>query len=210
MINVLYIIICLIVGYVCGCFSTAYFVGKFNHIDIRKEGSGNLGSTNALRTLGVKAGIFTFAGDILKAAIPILIIRFLSFSNNEELAMLMALWIGLGVALGHNFPFWLGFKGGKGIAVTAAVTLCIADWRVVAIGLLLFIGIVFVTKYVSVGSLVTALYLPINTILFHRESSYFIHMFFVSCLFTVLAYTRHAENIKRLCQGTERKIGQKK
>lgn len=210
--EVLYNIICLITGYGFGCFSTAYFVGKAYNIDIRKEGSGNLGSTNALRTLGKKAGALTFLGDILKAAIPIIIARII-FSNMGESIdeiLLKMLYIGLGVVLGHNFPFWLGFKGGKGIAVTASVILCIAHWQVIIGGFILFIVIVVVTRYVSVGSLVAALYLPVNVILFYRDSPQFVHMLIVSFIFTILAYIRHSQNIIRLFHGTERKIGEKK
>ena len=121
----------------------------------------------------------------------------------------MGMLTGLGVVLGHNYPFWLNFKGGKGIAVTACVTLCIAHWTVIVIGLVLFIAVVAVTRYVSVGSLISALYLPVNTILFHRDSSHFIMMLIVSLLFTILAYVQHRENIVRLIHGNERKLGEK-
>ncbi len=204
------IILCLVIGYCFGCISTAYFVGKLYNIDIRKEGSGNLGSTNALRTLGIKAGIMTFVGDIAKSFLPILVVRYIIFSNNTELGIVMALWLGLGTVLGHNFPFWLHFKGGKGIAVTAAVVLGIAHWQLIVIGLLLFIVIVAVTKYVSLGSLVVAFYLPISAIVWHSDSPYFVHMLIVSFLFTLLAFVQHRANIIRLLHGNEHKLGEKK
>lgn len=210
--EIVYSIICLILGYGFGCFSTAYFVGKAYNIDIRNEGSGNLGSTNALRTLGKRAGALTFLGDVLKAAIPIIITRMI-FSNMGQdfnVVLIKALYVGLGVVLGHNFPFWLGFKGGKGIAVTAGVILCIAQWQVIVFGLIAFIIIVAITKYVSIGSLVAAFYLPINTILFYRNTEEFIHILIISLLFTVLAYIRHWKNIVRLLQGTESKVGRKR
>lgn len=207
--NIIYIIICLAVGYGFGSFSSAYFTGKIYHIDIRKEGSGNLGTTNALRTLGKKAAAVTFLGDLLKAAIPVLVIRYI-FRENTDISILMGMLTGLGVVLGHNFPFWLNFKGGKGIAVTACVTLCIAHWSVIVIGLILFVLVVALTRYVSVGSLISALYLPVNTILFHRNSSYFTIILIVSLLFTILAYVQHRENIVRLIHGNERKLGEKK
>lgn len=208
-INIIYIIICLVVGYCFGCFSSAYFTGKIYHIDIRKEGSGNLGTTNALRTLGKAAAAVTFLGDLLKAAIPVLVVRYI-FRDNTDISILMGMLAGLGVVLGHNFPFWLNFKGGKGIAVTACVTLCIAHWSVIVIGLTLFVLAVALTRYVSVGSLISALYLPINTILFHRDSKHFPVMLIVSFAFTVLAYVQHRENIVRLLHGNERKLGEKK
>lgn len=204
------ILLCLIIGYAFGNFSTAYFVGKLYGNDIRKEGSGNLGSTNALRTLGIKAGAMTFIGDVSKALIPILVIRFCIFSGQEEYGILMAMWYGLGAVLGHNFPFWLHFKGGKGIAVTAAVVLGITHWPLVVVGLLLFVVIVALTRYVSLGSLVVSFYLVANTLIWHRESPYFVHMLCVSLLFTALAFFQHRSNIVRLANGTEHKLGEKK
>jgi len=105
------ILVCLSVGYGFGCFSTGYVVGKANKIDIRKYGSGNAGTTNALRILGWKAGIITFLGDAIKALIPVLLVRY--FLQGDSYGQLLSLYTGLGVVLGHNFPFWLNFKGGK-------------------------------------------------------------------------------------------------
>lgn len=208
--TIINILLCLVVGYAFGNISTAYFVGKLYGNDIRKEGSGNLGSTNALRTLGVKAGAMTFIGDISKAVLPIWIIRYCIFSGQKEYGILMAMCYGLGAVLGHNFPCWLHFKGGKGIAVTAAVVLGIANWPLMIVGLVLFVAIVAITKYVSVGSLVVAFYLVANTLIWHYESPYFIHMFCVSLLFTALAFFQHRSNLVRLLNGTEHKLGEKK
>jgi acyl phosphate:glycerol-3-phosphate acyltransferase len=202
------ILICSIIGYGFGCFSTAYVIGKINHIDIRNTGSGNAGTTNALRILGMKAGLMTFLGDALKAIIPILLIR-LVFNNLEPSWEILALYLGLGVVVGHNYPFWLKFKGGKGIAATAGVIVAIADWRITIVGLILFIGIVGISRYVSLGSLMVAWLIPINTIIFHRADTYFTHMLILSIVFTALAYFRHISNIKKLLSGTERKIGEK-
>lgn len=210
--HIVSILLCLIAGYGFGCISTAYIVGKAYGIDIRNEGSGNLGSTNALRTLGVKGGAFTFIGDISKSLIPILVLRYVIFADNYEYGILMALWLGIGTVLGHNFPFWLHFKGGKGIAVTAAVILGIAHWQIIVVGLILFIGIVAVTKYVSLASLVVSFYLPTSIIIWHShsENPYFIEMLIISLVFTALAFFQHRSNISRLLNGTERKIGEKK
>ena len=109
-------IICLVIGYFCGCISSGYFVGKFHHIDIREHGSGNAGTTNVLRVLGKLPALITFVGDLAKAVMPILVIRIFLSPDNWYL---LCLYMGLGVVLGHNYPFYLGFKGGKGIAVTA-------------------------------------------------------------------------------------------
>lgn len=202
------IIICLIIGYGLGCFSTGYVVGRINNIDIRNTGSGNVGTTNALRSLGIKAALITFLGDAFKAIIPIIAIRII-LQNSDLNWQLLSLYLGLGVVLGHNFPFWLNFKGGKGIATTSGVILAIADYRVTLVGLVLFITIVAITRYVSLGSLVVALLLPLNTILFFLNNKDFVHMLIISLIFTGLAYIRHGANIKRLLNGTERKLGKK-
>ena len=143
----LYRIICLVIGYFCGCISSGYFVGKLYHMDIRTKGSGNAGTTNVLRTLGKLPALITFVGDLAKAIVPIVIIRCL-FQGEE--AYLLCLYLGLGVVLGHNFPFYLRFKGGKGIAVTAAVVLSAANPIMIPIGLAIFIIAVAITRYVSV------------------------------------------------------------
>lgn len=210
-ISVQWILVCVAVGYCFGCISTAYFVGKAHGIDIRNEGSGNLGSTNALRTLGIKAGIMTFVGDVAKTLIPICILRFVILNGQQgETGLVLSTWLGLGIVLGHNFPFWLHFKGGKGIAVTAAVILATAQWQIIVVGLLLFVVIVAATRYVSLGSLVVAFYLLANTLLFHRADSNFADLMVVSGLFCFFAIFQHRANIKRLLQGTESKLGQKK
>ena len=202
------ILICLAVGYFCGCFSTGYFVGKANHIDIRAYGSGNAGATNTLRTLGVKAGAITFLGDALKAILPILAFRMM-YSDAEPLWQLYGLYTAIGVTLGHNFPFYLNFKGGKGIAVMAGAIIALTGWEATLIALAIFAGIVYFTRYVSLGSLIVAWVLPIHTVLNYRNHPAFLHMFGLCMFITVLAYVRHRANIKRLLSGTERKIGEK-
>lgn len=210
--------ILLIIGYCFGCFSTGYFVGRMNGTDIRSQGSGNIGTTNALRTMGAKGGIITFAGDLLKAFIPTLLVRFVFCPHMEyggDLTYLLTLVIGLGVVIGHNFPFYLKFKGGKGIAVSAAVIVASSTsgkigWIMIAVGLAVFIFIVAVTRYVSLGSLVVVWYFPVFTCLQYKDSRYFTVLLVISLVFTVLAYIKHAGNIRRLLNGTERKFGEKK
>ena len=133
-------IICLAIGYVCGLLQSGYLVGKLHHIDIRKSGSGNAGSTNALRVMGWRAGLMTFAGDVLKCFAAVLIVRGLYHGSNC-LALLM-MYAGAGVTLGHNFPFYMKFKGGKGIAVSFGVLLALFPiWKPVL--LLAFFYILF-------------------------------------------------------------------
>lgn len=197
-------ILCLAAGYFFGCVSSGYLVGKFYQKDIRELGSGNAGTTNVLRNFGVVPAIVTFAGDLLKAVIPILLIRFFFFPQGSW--YLPCLYCGLGVVLGHNYPFYMGFKGGKGIAVTAAVVMSAAHPIMIPIGIVIFLTAVIVTRYVSVGSLFVAWYIPANTLVFYLKDGQFIHMMIISLLFTALAYFQHRQNIVRLIHGNENKL----
>lgn len=197
------ILICLMLGYGIGCFSTGYVVGRANHIDIRNFGSGNAGTTNAIRTLGWKAGSLTFLGDALKAILAILLVRYLIYSN--EIVEYLPLYAGLGVVIGHNFPFWLHFKGGKGIAATGGVMISF-DWRLGLSALAVFLIVTITTRYVSLASLIISMVFPIWMLIMYPGD---IHMFLVSILFTLFAFIKHRTNIKRLMNGTENKIGHK-
>ncbi|WMJ88278.1 glycerol-3-phosphate 1-O-acyltransferase PlsY [Anaerocolumna sp. MB42-C2] len=199
----LLILICLIIGYGFGCFSTAYVIGKANNIDIRNYGSGNAGTTNALRTLGWKAGFLTFLGDAVKAIIPVLLVRFII--KNDNYGQLLPLYAGLGVVLGHNFPFWLKFKGGKGIAATGGVMFAF-DWRLGVAAFILFVIVVVITRYVSLGSLMISVLFPVWILILYPGN---LHMLIVSLVFTISAFIKHRSNITRLLNGTENKIGQK-
>ncbi len=213
--EILFIILSIVTGYLFGCFSTGYIVGKMSGHDIRSEGSGNIGTTNALRTMGAKGGALTFAGDLLKTFIPTLVVRFVVcpfMEYSDGMTYMMTLVIGLGVVIGHNFPFYLKFKGGKGIAVSAAVIVAsssnsVTGWIMIAAGLLIFILIVAVTRYVSLGSLIVVWYFPVYTVLHYRNWSGFAGLLILSLAFTGLAYFKHAGNIRRLLDGTERKLG---
>ena len=116
-------IICLVIGYAFGLFQTAFIYGKINGIDIREHGSGNAGTTNALRVLGTKAGLIVFAGDVIKTVLAIVIFGLIFKDSHPEEVYLLKLYAATGAILGHNFPFYLNFKGGKGIAATAGLIL---------------------------------------------------------------------------------------
>ncbi len=198
------VILCLLVGYFCGAFSTAYVVGATKHMDIRNYGSGNAGTTNAIRTLGKKLGLLVFAGDFLKVLIPTLIVRFVVFGG-QPYAHLMCLLTGLGAVIGHCFPVWLRFKGGKGIAVTAGAM--VSSDVMNLIFLPAFFLIVFITKYVSLGSIFVVTVFPIFTALRFYGEPYYWQMIVVCCLYTISGIYMHRANIKRLMNGTENKIG---
>ena len=100
-------VVCLLIGYVCGLFQTSYLIGKKNHIDIREHGSGNAGTTNAMRVMGTKAGVLTLLGDCLKCVIAMAIVSALFGKNHVDMQMLLHMYAGAGCILGHNFPFYL-------------------------------------------------------------------------------------------------------
>ena len=203
------IILCLFIGYVFGCFQTGYIYGKCHGIDIRQYGSGNAGTTNTLRVLGKKAGYITYLGDALKAIIAILLVKYLVYGHLLVPALsfqLLLAYTGLGVALGHNYPFYLKFKGGKGIAVTSVVMLPL-DLRIGLIGIIGFLIIFFITRYVSVGSLYMSLAFPVCVLILYPGEW---HLFGVSVIFWLMAWMRHRENIKRLMNGNENRFERKK
>ena len=205
-------IICLLTGYVFGLIQTGYIYGKIIHKDIRQYGSGNSGTTNALRVLGKKAGVIVFLGDFLKAVILCLLVKFLYGKTMPEMAPLLMLYGGLGVVLGHNYPFYLKFKGGKGIAATSGVIITM-DWRITLVCLAAFVISVAITRIVSIGSLLVVtiflgMWIGLGLAgLLPLSGPYLTESFVVVLLFTALAYWRHRANIKRLITGTENRFG---
>lgn len=216
-------ILCIIGGYCLGLIQTAYLYGKAHGIDIREHGSGNSGTTNALRVLGKKAGLIVFLGDLLKAVAACVIARVVAMNLFPQMLYPMILWAGLGVVLGHNFPCYMNFKGGKGIAATAGVILGLLDWRIMCICLAAFLICVIITRYVSLGSLiVVSLFLasfmwlgfhgciknPALAIVY--EGGELVESYVIIFLFASLAFYRHKANIVRLLHGEENKIFDKK
>ena len=201
------VILCVLIGYGFGCFSTGYVAGKHFHVDIQKHGSGNIGATNALRTLGWKGGVITFFGDALKSVFAVILTWFI-FEHYDYNLELLTLCTGLGVILGHNYPFWLHFKGGKGISATGGL-LFIFDWRMLLMAIIGFAVPVALTRYVSVGSLVVSFVLPLGIVLFYRDNPAFIPMLIIGIFLFLLAVFRHRANLVRLANGTENKLGEK-
>lgn len=204
-------VICLLIGYVFGLFQTAYFYGKARGIDIRQYGSGNSGTTNALRVMGTKAGMIVLAGDCLKCILAVVIVRLIFGRAHPEMIYLLCLYTGAGAVLGHNYPFYMGFKGGKGIAATAGLILSFHPYFII-MGVVIFFGIFFSTHYVSLGSLLVYLGFVIEMVVCGQTGvfgemaqSRLIEMYVISFLLAALAYWKHRENIVRLVQGNERK-----
>lgn len=201
----------------------AYLLGSLNFSiilsevvkkkDIRDSGSGNAGATNMLRTYGKKAAVGTMIGDILKVALGIIIafaildvpMKYI-FSNPADAAeiqrvMLYKDFAGLFCVLGHIFPLYFKFKGGKGVAACTGMVI-IVDWRIALILFVIFIGVILISKWISLGSIVIALLYPVLIFAFYKN---FI-LAAVALLFTAIVIVAHRENIKRLAKGTENKI----
>ncbi len=205
----------LAVGYALGMIQTGYFYGRLHGVDIRTQGSGNAGTTNSLRVLGWKAGLITFLGDLFKAIISVAIIHFALRDRYPEAIKVLDLYAGFGAVLGHNFPFYLKFQGGKGIACTSGMILAVCPLAA-PVCLILFIAAVAITRYVSLGSILVITAYLIQVILFGNlgylkvGEEYLPEFYIVSACFTLMGLWRHRENIKRLLTGKENKFGMKK
>lgn len=191
----------LVIGYIFGNFQTSYIIAKsVKHIDIREYGSGNAGSTNALRVMGKKFGIMTFGGDLLKAILAVLLTQLIF---QDQLA---GLYAGLGTVLGHNWPAVLKFKGGKGIASTLGTILAFNP--LIGLGVWVITAVVILsTKYVSVGSMLLVILFPISMTVFYPGNY---QALIIASVFMVMGILQHRANILRLLNGNENKIGQKK
>lgn len=198
------IAIALIGSYLIGSISFSYIFTKvIKKVDIREYGSGNAGATNTLRVLGVGPAITVLLLDILKGIIAVLLARALS---DQEYVMALA---GLAVIVGHNWPIFHGFRGGKGVATTIGV-LAILTFLPALIGGLVAIGTIAVTRYVSLGSLLFMVTTTLFTFLFMDGIQYSIYDGYLAFAATILSFWKHRANISRLLKGEESKLGKKK
>jgi len=191
-------VVILLVSYFIGSIPMAYLAGSyFKGIDIRKFGSGNVGTTNAFRVLGTGPAFLVLAGDVLKGVVSTAIGV---AAGGPFLGILAA----LAVLAGHNWSIFLGFKGGRGAATGAGILLTLAP-KVLLLVLLIFVGITLLTRYVSVGSIMAAGSAPFLMIAFRQPPIYIILTFIASAVIVL----RHRANIKRLVRGTESRIGER-
>lgn len=205
MIDILKILAALASGYLLGSLNTAVIVGKIYGKDIGSLGSRNAGLTNTLRVLGKTAALFVLAGDILKGIVACLIGLYLGVYaySGEARDCVSLLAAGAGAVIGHNWPVYFGFKGGKG-ALTAVTVLFMVDWVMALICLGLFATIVALTRYVSLGTIsATILFAALSCLPFFASTFYF-HIF--AFLLALIVMFKHRENIQRLLSGTENKL----
>jgi acyl phosphate:glycerol-3-phosphate acyltransferase len=190
-----------LIGYLLGSISFSYLAGKLlKGIDIREHGSGNAGATNTLRVLGKGPGIAVLVLDALKGVAAVWIGH--AFSGGDPLVAVLA---GVSVIVGHNWPVFFGFRGGKGIATTIGVMATLSFVPALIAGIVAIITIA-ITRYVSLGSLLFTALLPILIWFMDRPAEIFV----LSLLFFLFAWVRHRSNIVKLLKGQENKLGAKK
>ena len=197
--DILKIVLCLILGYLFGSLNFAIIYSKLRGDDIRNHGSGNAGTTNVLRTYGKTAAGIVLLLDISKGVIAVLLSRLIINDDIFDCST------ALGAILGHNFPVYYGFKGGKGVATSLAVLL-VLHWPSALVGLATFIVVAATTRYVSLSSILAAVAVIISAFAFLG-----VEVLSVFCTgIALLCIIRHHANIVRLIKGTENKLGQKK
>ncbi len=197
----LLMLVYIFIPYLLGSVNTAIIVsGLMYHDDVRNHGSGNAGFTNMMRNYGKKAAIVTFVGDILKTVIAVLIGWCVFGYPTAYIA-------GLACLIGHVFPVFYNFRGGKGVLCMTAIILML-DWRLFLILLAIFIILVMGTKYISAGSVICAMLFPL--LLNRMNDTPFRLIEFVALIIAIIIIVKHKENIKRIFNGTESKFAFKK
>ncbi|MBN3032946.1 MAG: glycerol-3-phosphate 1-O-acyltransferase PlsY [Candidatus Saganbacteria bacterium] len=191
--------ILILAGYLLGSIPFGLIIGKIKGVDVRRGGSGNIGATNVMRTLGVVPGLAVFLLDTLKGALPV----WLALVHSGD--PLIVAFCGLAAIVGHAFSLFLGFKGGKGVATGAGVLLGIAP-EMFVFGIVLFLVIAGLTRYVSAGSVLAALTVFFLFIMLDKPLPYTV----LVGLAVVLIMVKHIPNLKRMAAGTERRIGGEK
>ncbi len=197
------VLFCSAIAYLLGSINTSIIVSKLmGKSDIRNFGSGNAGVTNTLRVMGKAAALLVVIGDFLKGVVAVLVAKYaylyFNIVGDEMLAQYFA---ALFVILGHIYPLYFGFKGGKGI-MTGVATIFVLDWEIAVILLLIFVAVFALTRYVSLGSCISSAMYPVLVYMFHSSDRYFIAL---AVAVAVLAIYKHRTNIQRLIRGTESK-----
>jgi acyl phosphate:glycerol-3-phosphate acyltransferase len=197
-------------AYLIGSFPSGYIVGRIEGVDLRTVGSGNIGATNALRVLGKKWGYLVFAADFLKGLLAVRIGFAVGSHFPPEHAILGGIIAAVFAMVGHIFPIWLRFKGGKGIATSGGIMIGLFPGWVFLFGLVNWIAFFYATRYVSVASIAAAISFPVSSgflMLFGRCDW---RLVVIAALMCALAVWRHKSNIERLLAGTEKKFEKKR
>ena len=208
---ILQLILLILAAYVVGATPFGFLMGKAKGLDIRNHGSGNIGATNVLRIVGKKEGILVFILDVLKGLVPVLVGRLIAEgilgSESADWLSTVCVLIALAAILGHNHTFWLGFKGGKGVATSGGALVALIPWAVLAAAIVW--GLVFFAKrYVSLASICAAVTIPIAVVVEGLvRGRHEIPLVILSIVVAMLGIWRHRANIGRLMAGTESRMG---
>ena len=201
----IYILVAL-VAYLIGSISfSVIFTKKLAGFDVREKGSKNAGSTNVLRTAGKKVAILTLVCDVLKGVVAVLFAKFIGKVDNFEYTEYLVQLAGLMVALGHTFPIFFGFKGGKGVATSLGVIMII-NWQIGLICLVFALILMILTRIVSLGSVAAAILFPVLTLFITENYSVPGDYRIFGILLGVFVCFNHRANIKRLLKGEEKRI----
>ena len=204
-------LISILIGYACGHFITGFFYGKTQHVDLREVGSGNVGTTNTYRNLGPKAGILTLLVDVFKVVLSVLIVWLIYHNSAGVNVKVLEYYAALGTILGHNFPIFMKFHGGKGIACTGGLMIAVCP-ICVPVCLTIFIVTVLTTKYVSLSSILVCISFFVQILIFGQNGMLgltgadLIEVYILAGVVMVLGIARHHANIGRLIHGTESKF----
>jgi len=193
-------------GYLLGSLNTSVIVGKIYGTDITSHGSKSAGLTNTLRVLGKTAAAFVLVGDVLKGILACVIGLYLGVyvqSGEATSDCISLLAAGAGAVIGHNWPVYFGFKGGKG-ALTAAAVMFMFNWMMALISLGLFATVVAATRYVSLGTICASLFFVVLSFVPAFGSTVYFQIF--ACLMAAIMIVKHRENIRRLLAGTENRL----
>lgn len=207
------VIACLVAAlaaYAIGATPFGYLAGKMHGVDIRKFGSGNIGATNVMRVMGKRVGIPVFILDIIKGWLPVMLTRWILAARGEQ-SDWPAIAAAVGTVIGHNYTFWLHFKGGKGIATSAGVLLALHPVTLAA-ALSMWIILYFTTRYVAVASIGASLMValvPLTLHLLSNDGQPGLPLVGFGLLLGILAIWRHRSNIRRLINGTEHRFVRK-
>jgi glycerol-3-phosphate acyltransferase PlsY len=200
-------------AYFCGAMPFGYWAGKLKGIDIRQHGSKNIGATNVLRVLGKKVGVPVFILDVLKGALPTMLAEWWMINRcgaEPGTATLVAVLCAAAAVLGHTYTFWLGFKGGKGVATTAGSLLGLSPTALL-IGLAAWIITFYASRYVALASIVAAIVLPVAmAVQMTWQGTWNFVLLGFGLVMGILVIVRHRANIARLIAGTENRFGKKK
>ena len=190
----------MIAGYFIGCINTGAILARLKGFDIRTKGSGNAGASNALVTMGKKAGVLTAYMDIMKAFVPVFLLEHSILPVPSDCRHL-AVITGIVIIAGHMFPFWMEFRGGKGFASLLGMTLGL-DWRLFLIALAILLTVLLVTKYIALATIICAMVLPICWYVLVND----LYELLMLTVLGVFILAKHIENIHRIADGTEIKF----